>query len=230
MNVDRFRFITDPYASVELADERQAQTAVRVLNGSNALGKRVYVNPLDKDYEWKVHQTRDSLNCLNDEASIRSAVQPLMENRRVRVSIKFPGWGSKGAANRREKSRAFIARIFDQYGLERISENAPLFGDKSYMPKFFCHVDLTTKKGAEEAIKTLHDTVVEDVRIWLRLTEVDAAKAYQIGQWSKTVLAELQEKGLAPPDSEIDEGLVTRKTKKDYKHFDRRRFYLTQKD
>lgn len=227
MNMDRFRFEGDTHASVELADEQQAQNAIQTLNGNESLGNKVYLRALKPEFNWDTFMAKEKYSHIvrNDEAGTRKAVQPLIEGRRVRISVKQPTWGIKGAspAQRRIADTEVIERTFDRFGIESISRMVPQYGQISYHPKFFCHIDFTTKEGADEAIQAIHDTEIEGVLVWAKRTEVDPTKAFQIGRLNKALLAELQEKGLAPPDSEIHEDWASKSAKKDPMKFDRHR-------
>jgi hypothetical protein len=228
MNMDRFRYEGDTYASVELTDEKQAQKAIKELSGNESIGNAIYLRALNPDFDWdNFHNAgrKYSHFVREDESGTRQAIQPLVEGRRVRISAKSPSWGSKGdsPAQRRDTGRKVLERAFDQFGIESISKITPQFLEKSFYPKFFCHIDFTTKQGADEAISAMNDTDVEGVLVWTKPTEVDAVKAYHIGRVNKGLLAELQEKGLAPMDSEIHEDWVTKSAKKDPKDFDRHR-------
>ncbi|KAK7190893.1 hypothetical protein DPSP01_007846 [Paraphaeosphaeria sporulosa] len=229
MSIDRFRYEGDTFASVELADEQQAQRAVKELNGNASMGNEVYLRALNPEFNWddflSGNRYRHTYLVREDQSGIRQAVMPLLEGRRVRISVKYPAWGSKGdsPAQRRNTDLKVLERSFDRFGIESISRLTPQFGEKTFHPKFFCHIDFTTKQGADEAIRAMHDKECEGVLVWARATEVDAAKAYQIGRLDKELLAELQEKGLAPADSDIHEDWVSKTAKKDPKDFDRHR-------
>ncbi|KAF2441582.1 hypothetical protein P171DRAFT_434238 [Karstenula rhodostoma CBS 690.94] len=228
MNVDRFRYEGDTYASVELANEQQVQKAINELNGNKSMGNEVYIRALNPEFDWDnfLPSTRKyPFFVREDKSGIKQAVMPLFEGRRVRISVKSPSWGNKGdtPAQRRDTDLKVLERAFDQFGIESISRLAPQFGETTFHPKFYCHIDFTTKQGADEAIQTMHDKEFEGVLVWAKPTQVDAAKAYQIGRLDKGLLAELQEKGLAPPDSEIHEDWVSKTAKKDPKKFDRHR-------
>ncbi|KAL1612330.1 hypothetical protein SLS60_000556 [Paraconiothyrium brasiliense] len=226
--MDRFRLQGDMSASVELEDERQAQKAVQVLNGNDSLGSPVYLRPLNPDFNWDTfHTTARTYSHFvrEDEAGIRKAVQPLLEGRRVRISVKSPAWGNKGDSptERRDADLKALERTFDRFGIESISRLSPQFGQMTYHPKFFCHIDFTTKEGADEAIRAIHETEIEGVLVWAKRTEIDSTKAFQIGRVHQGSLIQLQEKGLAPPASEIHEDWVSKSAKKDPMNFDRHR-------
>lgn len=228
MNIDRFRFQGDTFASVELANEEQVQKAMDQLNGNKSLGHEVFLRPLNPEFDWNISPAgkhKYPFFVREDKSGIRQAVMPIIEGRRVRISVKYPAWGNKGdsPAKRRDTDLKVLERTFDTFGIQSISRLAPQFGDKTFNPKFFCHIDFNTKQGAVEAIQTMHNKEVEGVLIWARLSEVDEAKAYQIGRLDKSLLAELQEKGLAPADSEIHEDWVSKTAKKDPRAFDRHR-------
>ncbi|KAJ4357743.1 uncharacterized protein N0V89_002319 [Didymosphaeria variabile] len=226
--MDRFRYDGDTSASVELTDEQQAQKAVQVLNGNDSLGSPVYLRPLNPEFDWDAFHTADrtySRFVREDEAGTRKAVQPFIEGRRVRIAVKSPAWGNKGESptQRRDTDLKALERAFDRFGIESISRLTPQFGHTTYQPKFFCHIDFTTKEGADEAIRAIHDTEIEGVLVWAKRSEVDSTKAFQIGKVDKGLLVELQEKGLAPPDSEIHPDWVSKSAKKDPMNFDRHR-------
>lgn len=229
MAIDRFRYEGDTFASVELASEQQAQRAVEELNGNASMGNQVYLRMLSPEFEWDNFLSGDRYEhtylVREDKSGIRQAVMPLLEGRRVRISVKYPAWGAKGdtPAQRRNTDLEVLKHSFDRFGIESISRLVHQYGDISFDPKFFCHIDFTTKKGADEAIQALHDTEVEGVLVWVRSSGIDATKAFQIGRLEKGLLTELQEKGLAPPDAEIHKDWVSKPTKKDHRNFDRLR-------
>lgn len=224
--MDRFRFRGSPFAQVQLANQKQAEKAIEVLQATDALGPRIFLRGMRPDYDWKHPEHITGASYVDrDEAGARSAIQPLIDGRRVRISVQAPAWGAKKDTPKQNavKSIAVLQRVFNEFGVEAISTPAPQFGNKTFHPKFYCHMDFTTREGAEAAMKAVHDTEVDGKRIWAVPSEVDAAKAYQIGRISKALLKELQENGLAPPDSDINEKVVSRKTKKDPLKFDRQR-------
>ncbi|KAF9738526.1 hypothetical protein PMIN06_001681 [Paraphaeosphaeria minitans] len=236
MSLDRFRYEGDTFASVELANEEQAQRAVKELNGNASMGNEVYLRALNPEFSWdhflSGHRYKHTYLVREDKSGIRQAVMPLLEGRRVRISVKYPAWGTKGDSNaqRREKDLKALERSFDRFGIESISRLAPQFGETTFLPKFFCHIDFTTKQGAEEAVQAMHEKECEGVLVWVRTTEVNEAKAYQIGRLDKDLLAELQEKGLAPANSDIHEDWVSKTAKKNPKDFDRHRNWTDPKN
>ncbi|KAJ4294589.1 hypothetical protein N0V90_008280 [Kalmusia sp. IMI 367209] len=222
MRLDRFRFEGDTYAYVELADELQAKRAVEVLNGNEFLGSKVYFRALKPDYTWDLLPSQHRRFVVNNEAGIRDAIQPYLDGRRVRLSVKSPAWGKKGnVTQRRHTDLEVLERTFSKFDIEAISRVAPQHGQITLNPKYFCHIDFTTKKGADEAIHAFHNKEIEGVLVWVKNAEIDATKAYQIGTANKAILTELQEKGQAP--TEIDENLVSKFTKRDPMNFDRGR-------
>jgi RNA recognition motif-containing protein len=228
MMIDRFRYENNTHASVQLANEQQAQKAVQALHGSKGLGGEIVVRAMDPEHTWDYARNSPkpySFLVPEDHAGLRSAVDPIIEGRRVRVSVKNPAWGKKedSPAQRHNTDIKAIERMYSPFGIEAISRTSPQYGQKSFEPKYFCHIDFATKKGADEAIQATNDTEFEGVPIKARLTQVDPAKAYQIGRIERALLVELQEKNLAPADSEIDADLVSKKTKKDAMKFDRSR-------
>ena len=227
MMIDRFRFENNTQASVQLANEQQAQKAIELLNENETLGGQIIVRAMKLDHQWGEYHSAGSYSYLvpENEAGLASAVNPIIEGRRVRISVKSPAWGKKSEspAQRRNTDLKAIERIYNQYGIEAISRTAPQHGQKSFGPKYFCHIDFTTKEGAEKAIQATNDTEFEGVPVTAKLTEIDPAKAFQIGRVSKVLLADLQGQGLAPADSEIDVDVVSKKTKKDPIKFDRSR-------
>lgn len=228
MEIDRFRFEAKPYASVELADEQQAQKAIKILNGNETLGNTIYLRAMNPHDPWDQYRPARAYpyHVREDEAGIKSAVSPFIEGRRVRFAAKLPAWGAENnlPVARRHAALEVLGRTYRQFGIESISKLAPQYGQSTFHPKFLCHIDFATKDGAEEAIRATHNTEIEGVLVYLKHSEIDPAKAYQIGRINKTVLKELQEKGLAPQDSEIDEEVVSKKAKKDPMKFDRARY------
>ena len=84
------------------------------------------------------------------------------------------------------------------YGLEAISAFQPFHGDKQPDPRFLCFIDFKTKTGADQAVQALHDSEIEGRRVWLQNVVLAPWRAHQIGKVDPSVLAMLQEQGIAP--------------------------------
>ncbi|KAF1967613.1 hypothetical protein BU23DRAFT_559260 [Bimuria novae-zelandiae CBS 107.79] len=216
VKLDRFRYQGTTYASVELADEEQAKRAIEMLQGNEALGNAVNLTAMPPDSDWQLHRTDRAYHYLvrDDEAGTRTAVLPLLEGRRIRISIKGPMWGSGPLGQRRATSLKVIERTYDQFGIESISLITPWMSKGYKTVQYLCHIDFTTAEGADEAIRATHKTLIDKTVIWAGKAVVGPIKASQIGSVNKNLLAELQEKGLAPPDSEIQEALEASKAKR----------------
>lgn len=202
----RFTFYNDCFCVVKLANEQQAERAVQLLNGNMSLGAPIITRPLDPGFVWGTRRTVEGVvgrHVFYDDDGITTAINPILEGRRIQLRVKTPGWGETTVSNRIRESREVIKRHFSKFGLESIGAIAPNYGDMKLHPRFLTFMDFTTKEGAEEAQRTMHDTEIEGRKVWLMDCDITPWKAYQIGRVDARRLADLQEKGLAP--TEIDE-------------------------
>lgn len=207
MTMDRFTFRNDCFAAVELGEEQQAREAVRKFHESEFMGGPIYVSPLRQDFKWhddNKFYLLDRRVYWND-AGISKAVQPIINRRRVHLSVKTPGWGDLKTpiSERSATTREILKRTLSQFGLESISRISVNWGDKKSEPRYLCLLDFETKDGAENAISALHDTVIDDRKVWLTPSELAPWVAYQLGRVNKEILSKLQEMELAPKETSI---------------------------
>jgi RNA recognition motif-containing protein len=208
--MDRFTFYNNCNAFVELANEEQAERAVQLLESNESLGKQVYVKRLGPEYKWgldngKMYKLGHTV--LINDAGLEAAIQPILDGRRLVFSVLPPAWADLDApiSTRNDINRDILVRTLEPFGLESHSPISPNWGDKKQTPRYLCFVDMKTKQGADEAIRKLHGTTVQGLKVGLEQSKMAPWKAYQLGKADKTRLELLQEKGLAPPPEEIDE-------------------------
>ncbi|KAF2127385.1 hypothetical protein P153DRAFT_295453 [Dothidotthia symphoricarpi CBS 119687] len=211
LRLDRFTFHNDTICFVELANEKQAQDAANRLNGKILLEKSVTVStPLKDGFVWKQgwqpdSETSGSRYFLHeDDAAPHEAIKPLLEGRRVMFSVMTPGWGDGITSTRQKASREILHKHLDKYGIEAISGLSPFLGDKRPSPRLLCFIDFETKEGATSAMEALHETEIEGRKVWIKPSEIAPWRAHHFGKVNQSVLATLQEKGLAPQELNED--------------------------
>jgi hypothetical protein len=162
------------------------------------------VRILSPEFAW--NSEPNHLNrWINDDGSAAAhAILPLKEGRRVQIRIKTPAWKPNFESKPKHLMRArmnygreLIAKAFEKFGIEAIGVPAANDGRMLPEPKFFCHIDFKTKEGAEEAIRTMHETELENRLMWVAKSELNEVRSRQIGRVNMGVLKELQELGLA---------------------------------
>jgi hypothetical protein len=186
-----------------LANEQQAQKALRVLHDSEFMHNHIIAMPLKEDFVWgpvlEVDGRRSSRFFYVDRTSPSEALKALLEGRRRLLSVQTPGWTSEGPFTRHSvHAYQVIDDHFGPYGIEAISTLQPFYGDKQLQPRMLCSLDFTTKEGAEQAEQAIHDTIIEGRKVWVQPTRLAPWRAHQIGRVDPELLARLQEKGIAP--------------------------------
>lgn len=143
---------------------------------------------------------------MDEGNAAQEAARPLFEGRRKMLSVQTPGWCGEDTPAFLCISNALVImeRYFGKYGVEAISD--PTLSHyphkaKGSHPHLLCLMDFKTKEGADNAFEELNDTKIEARRILLDVPVPSPWIAHQIGKVSPTVLAQLQEKGLAPRET-----------------------------
>ncbi|KAH7371504.1 hypothetical protein BKA66DRAFT_423885 [Pyrenochaeta sp. MPI-SDFR-AT-0127] len=225
IRMDRFTFHNEAMCFVELGSEKQAAEAVQQLNGSEFQAKSIVARPMKEDFTWgpridvsKGYSARRHF--YDDGVSSRDAAMPLVEGRRMMLSVQTPGWGTAdlNVSGRNKVVLDIIDQYFGKYGIEALGGLHPFYGDKKANPRLLCFIDFKTKQGADLAVAETHDTQIEGRKTWLQLSNPSPWRAHQIGKVDKALLVELQEKGLLPQETYEDkfsQRLVQRKWSKD---------------
>ncbi|USP76695.1 hypothetical protein yc1106_03969 [Curvularia clavata] len=202
MRVDRFTFQNDTQCFVELGSPAEAKRAVDQLNKTEIHQKKIIAAPLKDDFRWgSVEDTSKlpfgSRYFFDEGNAAEEAIRPLTEGRRTLLSVQTPGWSPKSPI-RQSKDNALniIGQNFGQYGIERVGDMSPFFGDKKTKPRMLCLIDFKTKEGAEQAIKEKHDTEINGLLVWLRHSEPSAWRQQQYWKTAPKPIEELQEKGV----------------------------------
>lgn len=187
---------------VELGDEKQARKATEILSHKRLLDEKIFVKtPLNHGFYWTQGSKPDagtsgSRYLPQDEESPALAVKPLLEGRRVMLSVQTPGWGDGATSTRIKSSREVMQNHLGRYGIEAISGISPFHGDKTPNPRLLCFLDFETKEGADAAIEAFHDKEIEGRKVWLQISKTAPWRANQMGKVQKEVLVALQEKGI----------------------------------
>lgn len=191
---------------MELGSEDQASEAVKHLNGSEFLNQTIIARPMKADFVWGPQSDVASRYFYEEGTGPQDAVRPLLEGRRRMLSVQTPGWGSQAMtiSERNKVAVNIVEQYFGKYGIEIVGGIHPFYGDKKQNPRLLCFLDFKTKQGADQATAELHDTVIEGRKTWVQISEPAPWRAHQIGKVDKAVLAELQEKGLAPQETYDD--------------------------
>jgi RNA recognition motif-containing protein len=223
VRLDRFTLQNDARCFVELASEEQAQKAIKVLNETEFMHGKILAMPLKEDFVWgAVHEkdsTRSSRYFYENQMSPAEALKPLIEGRRRLLSVQTPGWLSEySSVGHNEHALKVIEEHFGKYGIEAISSLQPFYGDKKLKPRMLCSLDFTSKSGADQATEALHDTSIQDRKIWLQPTKMSPWRAHQVGKIDQALLAELQEKGLASEET-YEDNFVKSDQKKGQKNY-----------
>ena len=201
-SIDRFTFQNEPMCFVQLADSTQTTKAIDVINKSQPF-ERVTARLLYPDFAWGQGRAQENDRFVSyDDAGIDQAVRPMIEGRRVVIRVKTPGWSNKNVGIR--EAKVILRNTFEQFGIESIGAIAPNFGDKKLAPRFLALMDFTTKKGAEAAIEAVHGNEVEGRLVWVEPSILTALKAQQLRKLAPAQLKEMQAKGIAPADEDID--------------------------
>jgi RNA recognition motif-containing protein len=100
LGLDRFTFKNGRQCFIELGSEQEAQKAIAELNNAALLGQVLIVKALKHDFVWGSHkETSEELitSRFFDETttSALEAVKPLLESRRMMLSVQTPGWGNE---------------------------------------------------------------------------------------------------------------------------------------
>jgi hypothetical protein len=121
------------------------------------------------------------------------------------LQVQTPGWSNKNKANREA-----INKHLGSFGIEAIGGTSSFYGDKKPEPRILCFLDFATKEGAEAAIKAIHGTEIEGVRVSLRLSRLAPWRAHQVGKFDMAALQKLQKAGLAPTETHPDKFIKKR--------------------
>lgn len=207
MHIDRFSFTNGVVNIIEFDNEHQAQETVQSLNGQNFMGKELRISRLK---DKPVSNSTSNSNATKrlgklprtfavDEVSISEAVKPLLEGRRMMLSVETPGWGEPHSTfNHNRIAKEKIEQYLGQYGIEACSSLRPFHGDYASQPRMLCFLDFETTAGAEQAVQAVHDTEIDGRKVWLKPSQLAPWRAHQIGKWDKAALKELQAAGVAP--------------------------------
>lgn len=209
--MDRFTFQNDTMCFVELGSEEQVTEAVQSLNDSAFQTKTIIAKPLRKDFIWGPASAQTDASSglryfYDDGNNAHEAVKPLIEGRRMMLSVQTPGWGAQDikVGPRNKVAEEIINQYFGKFGIEAIGGLRPFYGDKKENPRLLCFLDFKTRKGADQAVAAYHDTEIEGRRTWLKPSDPAPWRAHQIGKVDKALLAELQDKGLLPRETYED--------------------------
>jgi RNA recognition motif-containing protein len=207
MRLDRFTLKNSRRCFIELGSEQQAKMAVNELNNAQLLDEEIIVKPLKDDFVWgfvseKSNDLGESRYFDQNTKTVSEAVKPLLESRRMMLSVQTPGWGEKHSTVGHNKiAWDIIERYLGEYGIEAVGDLQPFFGDMQLVPRMLCFVDFKTKAGADQAVQAIHDTEIEGRKVWLKESVLAPWRAHHIGKVDPSVLATLQEKGLAPMET-----------------------------
>jgi RNA recognition motif-containing protein len=221
LRLDRFTFHNDGRCFIEFSSEEQAQQAVRDLNKAQFMDHELSAVPLMDDFVWGPDPQKHKPRYFYEhKKSASEPLKPLLERRRMIFSVQTPGWGKKNKSTGHNNiASQIIDESFGKYGLEAVGGLQPFYGDKQPTPRFLCFLDFATKSGADQAAQAIHDTEIQGRRVWLKPSVLAPWRAHHIGKTEPALLAQLQEKGLAPKevyeDSFVDSD--RRKGKENYK-------------
>jgi len=210
MRVDRFSFHNDTYCFLELGSQKEVDDAIKLLDKMILHGKSIVAQPLKPGFQWglieKNRAPYASRHFLAEGNAAEDALLPMVEGRRMLLSVQTPGWAADKATLGEAKAYSIevIQQNFDKYGIERLSELSNFLGDKKANPRMLCMIDFTTKEGAERAAAEHHDTVIQDRLVWLKLCEPAPWRVHQFSKFAPKLVADLQEKGTFTKDAYED--------------------------
>ncbi|CAG5182005.1 uncharacterized protein ALTATR162_LOCUS9944 [Alternaria atra] len=196
---------------LELGSEAEAAKVIKELDGLEEQGSKMVAKPLKADFIWGDAGKRNvepfgSRYFYDEGIAASDAIRPLLENRRTMLSVQTPGWSAGDRVSvAKQNASQIIERYFGKYGIERIGDISPFYGDKKQNPRLLCFMDFKTKEGAENAINDYHNTEIEGRLTWLKFSEPANWRSHQIGKVSPEALKKLQESSLVPKDDEIHE-------------------------
>jgi RNA recognition motif-containing protein len=211
MRVDRFTFQNDTMCYVELGSEAEAIKVTEEFKSYGEQFNKSVVQPLKADFVWGESFNRTTRpygsRYFHDEGTAASAaIRPLIEHRRTMLSVQTPGWSpGERVSTSIQNALQIIERYFGKYGIERLSDLSPFYGDRKKNPRMLCFIDFKTKEGAENAMKDHHNTEIEGRLTWLKLSTPAPWRSDQIGKVAPEALKELQESGVVPKDDKISE-------------------------
>ncbi|KAG9190557.1 hypothetical protein G6011_08645 [Alternaria panax] len=211
MRVDRFNFHNDTMCYVELGSEAEATKVIEELNGLEEQSTKLIVKPLKADFIWGNAGKRNvepyGSRYFYDEGTAASdALRPLLERRRLILSVQTPGWSAgERISVAKRNATAIIERYFGKYGIESIGDMSTFYGDKKANPRMLCLIDFKTKEGAENAVNDHHDTQIEGRLTWLKHSEPAAWRSHQIQKVSPEGFKALQEIGVVPEGQNVYE-------------------------
>jgi RNA recognition motif-containing protein len=209
MRLDRFTFHNDTMCFVELGSKEEAAKAVERLNGTELQGKKIVVQPLKAEFQWGPQGERNSSPWGNhlfyDEGDGASkALRPLAEGRRFMLRVATPGWTADNVSNQKKDAIRIIQQTFDKYGVEKVSQIHPFYGDKKKNPRLLCFMDFKTKEGADEAVRNHHDTDIEGRKTWLTPCSPTSYRAHHMAKVAPQLAIDLQEQGILTKETRED--------------------------
>jgi hypothetical protein len=212
MRMDRFNFKNDTSCFIELASEEQALKAVEVLHQTKLLDHTIKVMPLMRSFVWQSVDRDPNLHSSQwlfvTDSVLSDAVTPLVEGRRVMLYVQTPGWLPDSTKKAHvEACTRIIEAHFGKQNIEAISTIPSSRNMKKVLksdPRMLCLIDFKTKDGAEKAIQAIHDTEIGGCKVLLQPGIVSPWGAKSIERYDPLLLVELQEKRLAPSQTELD--------------------------
>lgn len=188
---------------IELSSEEEARKAVKALHNTEFKNGHWKAVPVKGDFVWAKSKSGEmaSRNFIDEDSNASEALRPLIEGRRKLFRVQPPGWGqANSSSGHNELARRFIRDHLSKFGIETISSMEPFFGDKLSHPRILCSIDFTTRDGADQATKYL-EPEIEGRKVELLPAKLAPWRAHHVGKVNAALLAELQEKGLAPKET-----------------------------
>jgi len=195
----------------------QAQKAVQELHKLAFLNEEIIVLPLKEDFVWgfqrALNGTSNSRFFYEHETSASDVFKPLLEGRRMLFTV------GRGEPNTPvgEIVKGILEELTGKYDIEAVSAVSRFYDNKEEVPRMMCFLDFKTKSAADEAVRSIHDTEIQERRVLLQPSALSSSRSYHVGKVDQALLAELQEKGLAskePFDSQLLKGKKNDKTTK----------------
>ncbi|KAL5120167.1 hypothetical protein ACEQ8H_001993 [Pleosporales sp. CAS-2024a] len=198
ISLDRFTFYNDKTCYVEFACREDAERAVERLHNKVLLDGMILVERLWRPFVWGRGSEITKQYFSLKRTSPSEALRPLLEGRRMRLSVHTPLWADRPNRDKGKnpEARRVIRFQLRHFGIEAISNLNNFYNDKTSKRREVCSIDFKTKEGADAARQAFHGQEMEGRKVWLEPAFMSSWSGYQVAKIDRGLLDELQERGL----------------------------------